>query len=193
MGSNGKCTNLNLNVRLPACIIELAMTIETERLILFPLTSQSLRDMIRNKKQTAEELGWVYSSAELSSQMCFIYQLKARNIDEDESYQLFYTYWAIVLKSSNELIGEIGFKGAPDEVGEVEVGYGLSDEKWHNNGYMTEALKALAEWAFSQDEVLAVIADTEKTNIASQKVLQKAGLLFWKEEFDCFWWKRKRF
>jgi [ribosomal protein S5]-alanine N-acetyltransferase len=168
------------------------MQIETERLILVPLTANNLRSIMRNKSQAANELGWLSDAEELSSKMYFIYQLKAENIDKDEINWMFYTYFAIVLKESNHLIGEIGFKGVPDENGEVEVGYGLDNEKWYGKGYMTEALKGLIQWAFTQESVLWVVADTDRVNVASQKVLKKSGMLFWKEEFDYFWWKIKK-
>ncbi|MBP1616377.1 MAG: alanine acetyltransferase [Bacteroidetes bacterium] len=168
------------------------MQIETERLILVPLTATNLRSIMRNKSQAANELGWLSDAEELSSKMYFIYQLKAENIDKDEINWMFYTYFAIVLKESNHLIGEIGFKGVPDENGEVEVGYGLDNEKWYGKGYMTEALKGLIQWAFTQESVLWVVADTDRVNVPSQKVLKKSGMLFWKEEFDYFWWKIKK-
>jgi [ribosomal protein S5]-alanine N-acetyltransferase len=168
------------------------MQIETERLMLVPLTANDLRSMMSNKKLASTQLGWASDAEELNSKMCFIYQLKAENIDKDDANWMFYTYFAIVLKESNHLIGEIGFKGVPDENGEVEVGYGLENEKWNGKGYMTEALKALIQWAFTQQSVLCVVADTDKINVASQKVLKKSGMLFWKEEFDYFWWKIRK-
>jgi RimJ/RimL family protein N-acetyltransferase len=165
------------------------MQISTDRLLLVPLTANQLRSMMHSKRQASNELGWTFDDEELNSKMQFIYQLKAENIDKDEVNLMFYTYLAIVLKESNHLIGEIGFKGIPDENGEVEVGYGLAHEKWYGKGYMTEALKALIQWAFSRKDVLKVVADTDKSNQASQKVLKKSGMSFWKEEFDYFWWK----
>ncbi|OJU56312.1 MAG: hypothetical protein BGN96_14760 [Bacteroidales bacterium 45-6] len=168
------------------------MQIETERLFLIPLTARDLHSMMHNKQQAACELGWISDGKELDSKMRFIYQLKAQNIGKDQANWLFCTYFAIVLKESKHLVGQIGFKGTPDENGEIEVGYGLEDEKWYGKGFATEALKALIRWAFAQQGVLCVVADTDKSNFASQKVLKKSGMLFWKEEFDYFWWKIKK-
>lgn len=165
------------------------MKIETDRLLLVPLSAADLRSMVRDKKLTANKLCWNSPSEELDPNMSSIYLLKAANIDKDQTHALFYTYWTIILKKSATLIGEIGLKGIPGNKGEVEVGYGLAAPEWYGNGYMTEALKAFIDWAFMQAGVRCVIAETEKTNLASQKVLQKAGMFFLKEEFDYFWWK----
>ena len=40
---------------------------------------------------------------------------------------------------------------------------------------MTEAVRALANWAFADRSVNAITANTPEDNIASQRVLQKSG------------------
>ena len=83
--------------------------------------------------------------------------------------------WTICLKSGIA-IGGIGFKGIADEAGNVEVGYGI-DEEYQNQGYATEAVGAMVQWALSHDEVLCVQAQTEAENEISQKVLRKNGFV----------------
>ena len=61
--------------------------------------------------------------------------------------------------------------GAANEKHEVEIGYGI-DEDFQNNGYATEAVKALCEWAFSGN-VYYIQAQTEPDNEPSKKVLTK--------------------
>jgi len=39
------------------------------------------------------------------------------------------------------------------------------------HGYMTEAVRAMVDWAFQQPNVLSVTAETENNGIASQRVL----------------------
>lgn len=79
-------------------------------------------------------------------------------------------------------------KGYPNENGEVIVGYGI--EKNHRQkGYATEALKGLTEWVFENPKALCVIADTEKTNIPSHKVLKNLGAIKYKETDELIWWK----
>ena len=42
----------------------------------------------------------------------------------------------------------------------IEIGYGLKEEYRHH-GYMTEAVKAITEWALSQENVKQVKAETD--------------------------------
>ena len=83
-----------------------------------------------------------------------------------------YAIWMIELKDSTH-IGELCFKGLSAD-GIAEIGYGISEE-YQNNGYATEAVRAILEWAFSHAEVAAVEAETAPDNIASKRVLEKCG------------------
>lgn len=86
-----------------------------------------------------------------------------------------FTYWLIIHKATNIGIGLVGFKGVPDASGSVEIGYGLN-EKYRGNGYMSEAVKALVQWAFQHKSCKRVTATSVlSTNFASQKVLTNAG------------------
>lgn len=91
----------------------------------------------------------------------------------DKQYHDWFTYWLIVIMAKPAGAGFIGFKGLPDENGKVEIGYGI-DAVYRNQGYMTEALNALTEWAFRHPECRALTA-TAVFNPASERVLQKSG------------------
>lgn len=56
----------------------------------------------------------------------------------------------------------------------MEVGYGVLPEQ-EGNGYASEALMAMAQWAFRQPNVVFVEAETDPENKASQRVLGKCG------------------
>lgn len=83
--------------------------------------------------------------------------------------------WNINLKTGVS-IGGIGFKGAPNAEGTVEIGYGI-DEAYRRQGYATEAVGGIINWAMAQDGVRRVTAQTEPDNKISQKVLLKNGFL----------------
>lgn len=83
-----------------------------------------------------------------------------------------YAIWMIELKDGTH-IGELCFKGLSAD-GIAEIGYGISEE-YRNNGYATEAVKAVLEWAFSHPKVTAVEAETDPDNTASKRVLEKCG------------------
>lgn len=79
-------------------------------------------------------------------------------------------------------------KGYPNEDGEAIVGYAMQDG-YKRKGYMEEALRGLIKWMFLNTDVKCVIADTLKSNIPSQSLLQKIGMVFYKEDDECFWWR----
>lgn len=82
--------------------------------------------------------------------------------------------FALVRREDGHAVGAMGFHGAPDEQGSVEVGYDLV-ETARGQGYATEALRALSAWALDRAEVTRVFAAVDPDNTASQAVLERAG------------------
>lgn len=82
--------------------------------------------------------------------------------------------WLVVARAERTLVGDAGFKGRPTAAGTVEIGYGIVPA-YRQRGYATEAVRGLTSWAFAQG-ARAVTAETEDANIASRRVLEKAGL-----------------
>ncbi|MBO4866768.1 MAG: GNAT family N-acetyltransferase [Ruminococcus sp.] len=85
-----------------------------------------------------------------------------------------YAIWMIELKDGTH-IGELCFKGLSAD-GIAEIGYGISEE-YQNNGYATEAVRAVLDWAFAHTEVNAIEAETDPDNTASKRVLEKCGFV----------------
>ncbi len=83
--------------------------------------------------------------------------------------------------------GLAGFKGLPDAAGEVEIGYGI-DPICQGHGYMTEAARALIEWAFQSPTCRAVIAPNT-LNPASNRVLEKVGMVVYEETGTARSWR----
>ena len=83
--------------------------------------------------------------------------------------------YEIIRRDDGAVIGAAGFYGKPDETGAVRVGYGLA-ESARGHGYATEALIALLAWAGGQNGLTCVLADTTRTNVASQRVMERAGM-----------------
>lgn len=69
------------------------------------------------------------------------------------------------------IVGSCGFKNEPVD-GQVEIGYGMSPEA-RNQGYATAAVAELVALARSPGNVDAVLAQVNRTNIASTRVVQK--------------------
>ena len=78
----------------------------------------------------------------------------------------------------DEFIGRCGF--GPIETGEIEVGY-LIHKKFWNQGYATEVLKALLEWAKKNIDKDYIIAFAPLEHIASQRVMQKCDMEHYKD------------
>jgi ribosomal-protein-alanine N-acetyltransferase len=90
-----------------------------------------------------------------------------------------YGMWYIILVEGEkrEAIGNIGFKGKPDESNTIETGYSIV-ENHQRKGYASEAVAGLIEWALNQPRIEKVIAETLTDGFPSQKVLKKNGFTF---------------
>ncbi|MPY63029.1 GNAT family N-acetyltransferase [Streptomyces spongiae] len=82
--------------------------------------------------------------------------------------------YALVGAEDGRALGALGFHSAPDEEGRTEIGYDLV-EGARGHGYMTEALRTLADWARGREDVRSLFAVVDKGNAASQGVVTRAG------------------
>ena len=85
-------------------------------------------------------------------------------------------YWAAVERPTGEFLG--WFVLHPSETAdasEVELGYRLKRSAW-GRGYATEGSRALIREAFAEPHVRRVFAQTMAVNVASRRVMEKAGL-----------------
>ena len=66
----------------------------------------------------------------------------------------------------------------PDQMpdGDVEIGYFLKRSAW-GHGFATEACRRLLQFAFEDTPLNEVVATFDVENVASKKVLKKAGLV----------------
>ena len=162
--------------------------LETEKLKLIPLDANNLRYSIEDRQKMEWNLGVKITDTELEKPLSEAMRTSLEMVLENKKDYLWFTSWEIVLKKENRIIGGLCFKGCPDEKGRVEIGYGMQDE-YKCKGYMTEAVKELINWAFRFNHVTEVIAETEKDNFPSHRVLEKIGMEKYKENEKMFWWK----
>lgn len=162
--------------------------LETEKLKLIPLDANNLRYSIEDRQKMEWNLGVKITDTELEKPLSEAMRTSLEMVLENKKDYLWFTSWEIVLKKENRIIGGLCFKGCPDEKGRVEIGYGMQDE-YKCKGYMTEAVKELINWAFRFNHVTEVIAETEKDNLPSHRVLEKIGMEKYKENEKMFWWK----
>ena len=84
--------------------------------------------------------------------------------------------WYTVRRDTGKFIGWFSLKYAgksPD----VEIGYRLLPEAW-GQGFATEGATALVRYGFDTLGLYRIIGLTHKDNVASQRVLTKAGLTY---------------
>lgn len=84
--------------------------------------------------------------------------------------------WAAFEKVSGDFLGWFSFR-PPEEAnpGNVELGYRLRRAAW-GRGYATEGALALIHKGFTELGVQRVFATTYQDNLASRRVMEKAGL-----------------
>jgi RimJ/RimL family protein N-acetyltransferase len=84
--------------------------------------------------------------------------------------------WAAIERSNGEFLGWFALAlPAGRDPDEAELGYRLRRSAW-GKGYATEGSRALVHRAFAELGLRRVYAETMAVNLASRRVLEKAGL-----------------
>ena len=81
-------------------------------------------------------------------------------------------YWVITLPPEDRAIGGLACSVAQHT---AEIGFLVNRRYWHN-GFATEAARAVVDWALYFPPVRRVWATCDTENLASVRVLEKAGL-----------------
>jgi RimJ/RimL family protein N-acetyltransferase len=76
--------------------------------------------------------------------------------------------------ATGEFAGTISLNYAEPVTGQAMIGYSLLPA-WRGRGYMTRAVQLLAGWALRTAGIARLIAGTAPENVASQRVLERAG------------------
>ena len=160
----------------------------TERLTLGPLSPTQLQFYLEQPHQLEQDLRLPISHDVVTTRVQRAIRMKLTKMANIRETQFaWYTYWLLIITKVPIGVGLAGFKGLPNEQGEVEIGYGI-DPAYQNQGYMTEAVQALIAWAFEEPACQSVVArDTKKSNIASLRVLTKVGMTQYQETEDAFY------
>jgi [ribosomal protein S5]-alanine N-acetyltransferase len=165
--------------------------IETERLILRPLTYEQLLKYTRCDNSLETEFNLNETSRTISVELKeALEQTILPNVADKSKNYLYSTIWTAISKAENKMVGDLCICGEPNADGEIEIGYGTYDE-FQNKGFMTEIVREIIEWARKQTKVKSVIASTDKTNIASFKVLEKNMFVKIGETETLFNWELK--
>ncbi|MGH2504090.1 MAG: GNAT family N-acetyltransferase [Ktedonobacterales bacterium] len=87
-----------------------------------------------------------------------------------------YGVWAAIERATGVFVGWFALRPHEDgAVGEVSLGYRLRRSVW-GKGYATEGARALIRQGFTALRAQRVVATTYQDNLASRRVMEKAGL-----------------
>lgn len=167
------------------------MKLETMRLTIVPLNHDQLKLYMEPEHALERSLGLQTGSRTISKALSEALQKSILpKVAANPQDFLFLSIWTIISKKEGIMVGDLCFKGCPNDDGEVEIGYGTY-ETLQGRGYMTEAVGAVTNWALSQSDIKAVLAETAPDNLASHRVLEKNHFtrtyrletaIFWKRE-----------
>jgi ribosomal-protein-alanine N-acetyltransferase len=146
-------------------------TLATERLVLRKMTEGDVEDIFRyaSDPEVPTYLRWD-PHPERDATAAYVSQVLSDYASGRDGP------WAIVLKETGRVIGAIHIYKA-DEIHQwVEIGYVLARDQW-NHGYMTEALARVVSFCFHELGVNRIQALCKLPNVASTRVLEKAGFL----------------
>lgn len=91
--------------------------------------------------------------------------------DENETF-------AFAITVDNTVIGSIGvFRQENIHRQTAELGYYIAEEYW-GKGIMTEAVRQICECVFSESDIIRIYAEPFAYNMASCRVLEKAGFQY---------------
>ena len=145
------------------------MVLETDRLYLREMNQNDFHSLckILQDEDTMSAYEGAFSNEEVQEWL-------DRQISRYQQWK--FGLWAVILKETQEMIGQCGLTMQPWKDKEVlEIGYLFERSYWHR-GYATEAAKACKKYAFEilkANEVCSIIRDT---NIASQNVAVRNGM-----------------
>ena len=145
--------------------------IETERLLLKEINESYVNDILKIRSdETINQYVQRVSPKNNYDALQFILTIKERT----KNNQTF--YWGISLKDQSNLIGTICLWNLSEDRMVAEVGYELLPD-YHRKGIMSEALKAVLDFAFNELHLQEIVAMTHKLNENSKGLLLKQGFV----------------
>ena len=147
------------------------MTIETQRLILRPFEERDAADLYEYLREPAVNC---FACMKLHS----LEEARAVAIKRSGETEF---YFAIVLKESGKVIGEIDAypsATAPEEdaVRDTFSPCWMLNQAYQGQGYAYEAAHAFFDYLFTQKGARRIYAYTEDYNLSSQRLCEKLGM-----------------
>ena len=145
------------------------MILETERLYLREINQNDFGDLAEILQNPKVMYAYEHDFSDNDVQ-----EWLDRQIERYKKYS--FGLWAIILKNTDEMIGQAGLTIQPYKGIEVlEIGYLLKENFWHK-GYASEAASGCKKYAFkrlNRDKVYSII---KSDNYSSMKVEESIGM-----------------
>ena len=168
--------------------------IDSPRLTIIPLDPRLMRLRLDHYEKLQVALGVEplselhYGDVDYDKRVHESLQAVTEHLERSATGYLWYTFWQIISKEHNSIVGEFNFHGPPSDNGEVEFGY-VVRRAYRIRGYATEAVGTMATWVLQQPGVKTLVADTEPNNTASRRVLEKSGAQLFQVKKDVLRWR----
>lgn len=160
---------------------------DNENIILFPLVKDEIA-LLKNDKEYFENYLNLKYEADFEFDEDGWMQKQFKMFKKSRSKLPWCSIWVITSAKDKAIVGTINFKNSPYKTKIVEVGY-FVNPKYRNNGYATTALNLFSNWAFN-NKVRKIVAETDKDNLASQKVLEKNAFVVDKKENNSIFYSK---
>ncbi len=158
------------------------MIIETERLLMRPITRDDLPTMLRFRADP--EVSRYLGGPEMATPE-FVARRMEFYLDCHRQYG--FGMCAMLRKPDDEMIGWSGLQPLED-TSQIEVGYGFDRPFW-GKGYATEAAAAFLRYGFERAGLERIVAVASPENTASRHVMEKLGMRYeknvWHYNSDC--------
>lgn len=146
-------------------------TIKTPRLVLRRFRIADVEPFYRNMASDRQALKYLTWSAHKNT---YITKNSIERWIADTEAPNSYI-WCIELAEIGEAIGSILVTRLNEKDCIARVGYYIGSAFW-NNGYVTEALRAVIEFLFDRVGVVKIECEYDVTNIASGRVMEKCSM-----------------
>ena len=153
-------------------------TIRTPRLELVHMSIAAMRALLARDLATAErEVGAAIPDG-FPEHLDDFLRYRLAQLDADASILPWLGRVMVLADAdgSRRVIGSIGFHGAPDEGGRLEVGYRIEPE-YRRRGYTREAVRAMFDWAATEHGIHRFIASIRPDNEASLGLARGFGFV----------------
>jgi len=145
--------------------------IETERLLLRRSRPEDAATIsaYRSDPNVNRQQGW--DRTDLEGVLADIVEMSGRSPGEPGGWVQF----TVEERGGGRIVGDVGLSVADGEPGVIKVGYTI-DPAFQGNGYATEAIRALVEYAFETLGAELVRAHASAENVPSIRVAEKVGM-----------------